>query len=334
MQNIRLIWLLAIAALIFEAKPAACQDKPDAKQGELNYQYGVQCYRLKRYNEAAGYFSQAIKLGQYGASLLLYQGHSYFACGRTSDAVEAYKRIIEAFPTAPEAAVARQSLSKISPQALTSKSSAPAVAATKPLLERIEIVRPVISHPELQQSTIRTVKETVAGLPPKIKAILDKGGINFCLTTTLIDKLPGLGYEEAGGYDGGTYKSCPGMFWKNTIYICERTVNEADDSISVPRSGEDIRGTVLHEIGHALDSCLDDYSESEEYRHAYYLDIAQVSDSMAPRIKYYLQKSVAGQNESCGELTSILLGNSRRNDEDLQACFPNTMKVIKKKLGL
>lgn len=334
MRNIRLIWLLAIAALTFQAKPAACEDKPDAKEGERNYQYGVQCYRLKRYNEAAGYFSEAIKLGQYGASLLLYQGHSLFACGRTSDAVESYKRIIEAFPTSPEAAVARQSLNKISPQALTSKSSAPTIAATKPLLERIEIVRPVISHPELQQSTIRTVKDTVSALPQKIKDILDKGGIKFCLTTTLIDKLPGLGYEEARGYDGGTYKSCRGMFWNDTIYICERTVNEVNDAVEAPRSAEDIRGTILHETGHALDACLDDFSESEEYRHAYYLDIAQVSDSMAPRIKYYLQKSVAGQQESCGELTSILLGNTRDNDADLQACFPNTMKVIKKKLGL
>lgn len=335
MRNIRLKASAAIAGFLLAVIPASCQDKAGRNQGMLNYQYGVQCYKLRRYNEAAGYFAEAIKLGQYGAALLLYQGHANYACGRRSEAVEAYKRILDAFPKSDEAPVAKQSLAKIDPSGQLQKgAAAPLAQAAKPLAERIEVVRPVVGHPELKSSTINTVKETVAALPAKIKEILDKGGIKFCITTTLIDKLPGLGYEEASGYEGGTFKSCPGMFWMDTIYICERTVNEGNDELSVPFSSESLRGTVLHETGHALDSCLSRYSESEEFRHAYYLDIAQVPDNVASRIRYYLQKSVPGQHESCAELTSILLGNSRQSDADLQEYFPNTLKVIKKKLGL
>lgn len=307
-----------------------------------NFTQGASRYQEKRYNEAIACFSEAIKKGEAGAAAWLYIAHSYLAMGNRQEAVNTYQKIAAAFPASQEAQVSRSYLQKLGisqtgASATTTQSSEDDKAAAgtvSDIKNRIEVVRPIVGHPEVSEQMIQAIKRCVASLPKGIRKTLNRGKIKIILTPTLIDKEPALGYREGRGYEGNTYKSCPGMFRGDSIYICERTVNETNDEVKSAFPTNEIEGTFYHEVGHALDACLEQYSESDEYRHAYYLDIARVPDDVAHRIRYFLQKSIAGQHEACAELTRILLGNEDSKSGDMKACFPNTMKIIKGKLGL
>ncbi len=323
------------------SKPA--QAKPVAVQNSYpNFTQGASRYQEKRYNEAIACFSEAIKKGEAGAAAWLYIAHSYLAMGNRQEAVNTYQKIAAAFPTSQEAQVSRTYLQKLGAPLPTDAPAAGATTAStrtasesySDIKSRIEIVRPVMGHPPVSELMIHTVHKCIDNLPKGIRKILNRGQIKLILTPTLIDKDPSLAYQEGRGYEGNTYKSCPGMFYGDSIYICERTVDENNDEVKAPFPMNEIEGTFYHETGHAIDACLGDFSEKDDYRHAYYLDIARVPDSIAHRIRYYLQKSVAGQQEACAELTRILLGNEDSKSGDMKASFPNTIKIIKQKTGL
>jgi len=333
-----------------QAAPAAAPAPVKVSKWPL-YDQGVAAYQAKRYNEASSYFGESIKRGEPGTAplCLLYQGHCALAMGNRNQAASVYHQIITTYKNSREALIASQSLAKINPGAQSPKATdttaatdtsaatdssdegSPSVALLK---SRIEVAKPVVGHPEVSLSLRASMEDWLKELPKPIRKALNKNKIKIVLTPTLVDKLPALGYQEGRGYDGATYKSCPGMFWGDTIYICERTVDENNDTVHQPRPSDDLKATFLHECGHALDTCYEEYSEKEEFRHNYYLDIAHVPDNVAVKIKYYLQKSVAGQQECCAELTGILLGNRRDHFQEMRESFPNTIKVIQKKLNL
>ncbi len=318
-----------------------------AKAPTSIYAQGVQAYQAGRYNEAAVYMYDSITKEKAGANAWLYMAHSYYALGQRKRAEETYQKLKDNFPGTPQASLAEQFVLRLNPNAKKSglvavpetKTEAPVdIAATKEgmklLRKRVTIVRPVYGHDPVNERTIKAVDACFDKIPPIVQAILFKGNIQFVITPTMIDKYPAGAYQEVAGYEGGTDKSCPGLFTGNTVVLSQATVNEATNEVRRPRDADDLQGTFLHETGHAVDSCLDWYSCTKEFRHNYYLDIARVPDDVAPRIKYYLQKSDRGQSEACAELTSILLGNQRGNYQDMVTYFPLTMKYIKGKLGL
>jgi hypothetical protein len=47
-----------------------------------------------------------------------------------------------------------------------------------------------------------------------------------------------------------------------------------------------------------------------------------------------MQKSVAGQSESCAEITAVILGGADRYAADIRTYFPLTMAYLKKKLNM
>jgi tetratricopeptide (TPR) repeat protein len=309
-----------------------------------------QLYQAKRYAEASNLFYQATQKEGAGASGYLYMAHCQYALGHVKEALPYYRYVKDTYKDSPEAKLALQYLTKLGGGSQTtgtaagsSGAGAGAAATTGAdstsalpgnLVDRLELVRPKIGHPELSKYTIGTIKDDLNKLPRAVQKILLDGGIKFCLTTTLIDKFPAFGYQEGRGYDGATYKACPGMFWKDTVYICERTVNEATDLVSPEIQSGQMTQTFYHEIGHALDACLDDYSLKDEYRHCYYLDIANIPPDAANRLAYFMQKSDAGQKESCGEITAVCMGSGERHAADIKTYFPLTMAFIKKKLNI
>ncbi len=321
------------------------------------YGQGVHAYQAARYNEAVAYMYDAIMKEKAGANAWLYMGNSYYAMGQKKRAIETYQSIKTRFPGTPQAIAAAQYLQRLNPVSTAAKTDATETGATETaegkdesgekkaatmspaavlagLRQRMKIIRPAYGRTEVTKRTIAAVDACFDKIPPQVREILYKNDIKFEITPTMIDKYPEGAYQEVAGYEGGTSKSCPGLFDNGTIVLSQATINESTDEVNKPRKVDDLEGTFLHETGHALDHCLDWYSRSKEFRHNYYLDIARVPDDVAPRISYFLQKSDAGQIESCAELTSILLGNNRGKDAELTIYFPNTLSFIRKKLGL
>ncbi len=339
--------LPAIAAPV--APKSAQKAQPAVSAPASIYAQGVQAYQAGRFNEAAAYMYESITKEKAGANAWLYMAHSYFALGQRKRAEETYQKLKDNFAGTPQASMAAQYLARLNPNGR--KETAPAssksaestalpadIASSKEgmklLRKRVSLVRPVYGHDPVSQRTINAVDACFDKIPPIVQEILFKGDIDFVITPTMIDKFPAGAYQEVAGYEGGTSKSCPGLFTGRTVVLSQATVDENTNEVRRARDAADLQGTFLHETGHAVDACLQWYSCTDEFRHNYYLDIAHVPDDVAPRIKYYLQKSVRGQRETCAELTSILLGNERGYYQDMITYFPNTMKYIKGKLGL
>ncbi|MBU6451801.1 MAG: hypothetical protein KGS72_08495 [Cyanobacteria bacterium REEB67] len=312
-----------------------------------------QMYLAHRYYEACNLFYQAIVKEKAGPSAWLYMAHCQYSLGRTRDAMASYRRIKETFPKLAEGKTAAMYLAReenihpsavpirvhesgTNPGSVTTLASASMLAATdqNPLTGRITVVKPIVGHPEVATDTAETIKDYIRDLSPNIQAILLQGNIKFCITPTLIDRNPEMGYREGRGYEGMTYKQCPGMFDGQNVILCERTVNEVSNDVEAPLSAAYVNQTFFHEVGHALDGCLGNYSLSPEYQHAYYLDIARIPADAAQRLAYYMQKSHAGQEESCAEITCVCLGGASRHTDEIKTYFPLTMALVQKKIGL
>lgn len=342
-------------ALPSQALPAS-EKKPLAPVS--CYNQGVQAYQQGRYKEAVRFMYDAIVKEKAGVNAWLYMANAQYASGNKQQALDTYQRIKSGFAGTAQAQAAAQYLQRFSsatketegsnkPDSNKSDSNNDSTASNtnteaplppakvlKELRARITITRPVIGHDPVSARTIAAVNRCFDKIPAKVQAILLKNNIKFVITPTMIDKYPEGAYQTVRGYEGGTSKSCPGLFDGDTIVLAQSTVNEDTNNVNQAINADDLEGTFLHETGHALDACLNNYSCTKEYRHNYYLDIAHVPDSVAPKISYYLQKSDTGQVESCAELTSILLGNERGHAAELTTYFPNTLKYIKQKLGL
>ncbi len=202
------------------------------------------------------------------------------------------------------------------------------------LSDIVHVVRPLQDHPPVSSALIDAVKEKLESYPKSVKKLFKYGGIQVYLTTTLIDKNPELKNREGRGYDGFTFKSCPGMFTMGRdIVICERTIDEGSEQVKSPLLTSEILETLNHESGHAIDHCLGDISTSDEFKHAYLLDRARIDPEDRNTLAYYLQLSDAGQEECCGELIGIILGSQGRHTEKMRAAFPQTIKLLQSKLG-
>jgi len=334
------------------ASSAAAKAAPAANSSLAQ---GYKLYQEKRYADASTALWKAIQKEGAGASAYLYMAHCQYALGHLKQAIPYYRYVKDNFPRTQEGALAAQYLTRLdpastaaaaSPPSSTSDSAASAAPSgggsddipagmTGNLLDRIELVRPVMGHPELSKLTISTIRDDLEKLPRAVKKILVKGGIKFCITTSLVDKYPETAYKEGRGYDGHSLKRCPGMFnGHDTVVICERVIDEGSNEIESPITASKMTETFYHEIGHALDACLCHYSMKDDYRHNYYLDIARIPPDAAGRLAYFMQKSIAGQQESCGEITAVALGSGERHAEDIRTYFPLTLAFVKNKLNI
>ncbi len=302
-------------------------------------------YNHHNYPEAYGLFADSAGKHPGDGTAWLYAAHCLYRMGNISSAGKLYSYVQIKFPKSQNASFATEMLKRleklvsVSPPAPTgdayiNDSKADSVresanSGPSDCSDLIEVVRPLYGHPCVSEATTAAVRRVVKALSPNVIKILRKNGAKVFLTPTLIDKEPSLKNREGRGYDGYTYKSCPGMFWNNRIYLCERTLDENDDSVKEPILLSLIIGTFYHECGHALDEYLDDLSGSEEFKHAYLLDCGKIDADTKAELSYFLQKSDAGQEECCGELIGILLGKTDKKADRMREAFPLTLYFLR-----
>lgn len=319
-----------------------------------SFEEGVRLYSQKQYKQSLSVFMQFLKANPRSAAAYLYIANSYYALQQVGAAKQTYQVLIQSFPNSSEARSAREFLNKLEPpqnsqtgvnsasgEGLTStrKNSAKGANSSGAAGElAFRVVRPLQDHPAVSPQLINDVKRTLQSYPKQVRRLLYEHQIEVVLTPTLIDKNPEMKNQEGRGYDGHTLKTCPGMFQDGqTIVICERTMDEGTEAVQDPIPTSNILRTLNHETGHAIDSCLGNVSETDDFKHSYLLDAAsaqRLDASVSRDLAYYLQKSVAGQQECCGELFGIILGSEGDRSEKMKLAFPQTIKYLRAKLGL
>jgi hypothetical protein len=93
-----------------------------------------------------------------------------------------------------------------------------------------------------------------------------------------------------------------------------------------------------HEMGHALDAFLGNLTQTEEFKHVYYLDLGRLDQPTKERLSYYTQKSDGGPSEAFAEIFAGLYGRrsiKERQDttDEVVTAFPGLAALIKKKLA-
>jgi|JI9StandDraft_1071089.scaffolds.fasta_scaffold08721_6 hypothetical protein len=340
--------IIAVAALVASLLMTIA---PSNAAAASQYELGIKAYQARRYSEAATYFHNSIAKEGGTADAWLYLGHSFYAAGDRARAEQTYKTLqANTNKYSPQSITAGRSLrlmrmtsttnfgraainnggsaslNAFGPNASTGQSSQSG--------GQITVQTPKVGHPEVSSTAVSTIQAAFDSLPPNIKQMLIAGNVQIVVTPTMIDKFPAGAYQERMGYNGGTDKSCDGLCNGRLVVIAEHKVNERTDEVGAAISPSIMQETFLHETGHALDSCLNGYAQSAEFKAAYLADVAKMSDDDKSRLSYFMQRNGQGQVESFAELASYLMGNHRWAAGEMVENCPTAFKCVRARLGL
>ncbi|MBA4073420.1 MAG: hypothetical protein C0508_00180 [Cyanobacteria bacterium PR.023] len=304
------------------------------------FQHAVSAYNSRRYKDAVVILEQLVNSKQATALAWLYLAHARYAIGNRNAAIFAYQVLKKSFPGTKEAEQAVICLRKFESESSlqSGQVAAPLAqqATSDELPEKVEIIPSKFGHTPVTTANSKAIKDAIINLPPKVRKILRDNGVGFCIAPTMEEQFPVFLRKEREGFPGYSNGTVGGLFdiSINKVCVFQSKFDETSHQPLEVRSSDDLVGTLLHEAGHAIDAYLGDYSQSAEYKTAFYRDIDQMPENMSLKIKSFAQKTAFSQKESCAELTSVLLGGTRPNADELKAYLSNTVKVVKLHLGL
>lgn len=178
----------------------------------------------------------------------------------------------------------------------------------------------------------RRVNNEVDRLPEGIKALLEKSGVKIIPSETIVDELPELKGEHPRGWPpDSTWDSVDGVHdpGKKLVVIAEKT-KIGDQWVD----SKDTEGLVRHEVGHAVDAALGDFSNSQEFIDAYNQDVAAMPTPPPAELSYFLQDAEAGRQETFAETFAIAIGGASRPQlHVLETHFPRTIALVRKKVS-
>jgi len=162
-------------------------------------------------------------------------------------------------------------------------------------------------HSNVSQLFVETITNALNSLPWVYRYLLASRQYTIFLSQKILD-FPYINEKDLPkGYAlGQTYKHVPGLCdtYFNRILIGEYFYGEKNTLVYHDKADE----TLYHEIGHALDEILENFSYTEAFKLAYLLDVNKLKDRERPYLEYYLQGSFADQasRSGCAELFAEL----------------------------
>lgn len=178
----------------------------------------------------------------------------------------------------------------------------------------------------------KNMDDAWGSIPEHIKAKLEAHGVTAHLTRMLVDVAPDLADKQPRGWDKGmTWKNVSGVYRSSEkkIIVSERYQN--------PTTGKDAassrtKGTLRHEVGHAVDDAHGYVSASSDFRSAYNSDVAKMDAEGIlrddHRYKYFLQPDNAGPSETFAEVFGQIHGGGG-GDHDITGRFPAVTKWMR-----
>ncbi len=134
--------------------------------------------------------------------------------------------------------------------------------------------------------------------------------------------------------DGGTTDNAGGYFQPTSNEV---VIGKMEKVGHTWVKNNEITATVAHEVGHALDHALYDFSQSAEFSSAYQQDLKSMPPCARSSMNYFLPEGRFGsienaQRETFAQIYANTLGLSP-NTPGVEPYFPKTTDVVKKKLA-
>lgn len=314
-----------------------------AVQGRGEYQAGLDCYQQKRYLEAGQYFELASVNDPNNEIANYYAGYCFYLAGRPAQAIASLRRLCRRQSGSKEAAQAQALLRRIDPdfgKEVPPAASSP-VEKVRPATAR-ELVAAMIKIqpgtgrlPDVSNAFVEKVKEMLVTVPLPILLLLRREGAQVVVGPSVVEHDQRIQNTAPRGWSGDyNWKQSPALTHGRKVFMAQyrldgRTGEYVDTSPEV--------GVVRHELGHALDHCLGDYTETDAFKHAYLLDAAKVPDEYQEKLHYFLQKADSGPSETFAELFCYRVGgetDSRQEKCELvHKYFPNARAEMVKMLN-
>lgn len=182
------------------------------------------------------------------------------------------------------------------------------------------------------------VQKQINSLTPETRAALEKDGVEIVVTDKLTSVRPDLKGKEPYNQPGAKYENLDAFMLtdsktnKKTIVIAETRENRAGKTVPNDR----VEGVVKHEVGHALDASLGDFSQKPEFAEAHRKDTANLNPSDKNLFNYLVGSPDGdGKKEAFADVWGALNGASANPEDSKKVLekFPNSAKLIKEKLG-
>jgi len=201
------------------------------------------------------------------------------------------------------------------------------------LEDRIFVVEPKFGHPPVDESTVEMVKKAVSQLPTYVHSVLEKGGATINIAPNMTDKFPEtlrgrISREDFELAQGG------GRCYGRDVYLYERSLLEGGKDLGVKRPLGDMRNQVLHEIGHAVDDCLGNYSKTQFVLELHSLDVSDIEPGLRDKLSYFTTSGPKGSMEACAELFSGFAGATGKDTDSVTKSFPRLSLWLRKKLAM
>lgn len=177
------------------------------------------------------------------------------------------------------------------------------------------------------------VQKQIDSLTPATRAALEKNGVEVVTTDKLTSVRPDLKGKEPYNQPGLTYDNLKSFYLPNSksVVIAENRQDRAGNNVSK----EPVEGVVKHEVGHALDAALGNFSQKPEFVEAHQKDVANLNGFEKGLFNYLVgSKDGDGKKEAFAEVWGALNGSSSNPAESKMILqkFPNVAKLIKEQL--
>lgn len=179
--------------------------------------------------------------------------------------------------------------------------------------------------PEFQQRMLQQIQL----LPEADRRQLAEAGIRVIIAGRVTDAEPSIANERPRNWPSrSTQEDADGIYLGD-----QRAVVVAEHTRRGPNNRAE--GVLRHEVGHALNDALGNFSESREFVQAYQEDVARMDRTQRARLSFWLQARGAGRDEALADVYAALRGgvpNAEQTRQILQA-FPRVAEIVRRRLG-
>jgi len=328
----------------------ALSSTPVLAQTSSVYKLGMANFLAKKYKDAALLFLQAIQAEPKSSKAYYYAGYCLYMDGRKEDAFNTFKLLVDTLPDTKEAVQAKAFLKQndknYSNRLRNSGSSSNSTAGIGTVKSEssknsseyyvsklVKVHKPRGKLPAVSAAYVSEIQRLLIALPACVLKELCDNNAKVSLYPSVVEDDYRMQNERPRGWDEGTSWSESSAFCRGTEvvvsqYCLSRTTGEFEDA-------SDEVGAIRHEVGHALDHCLD-VTDSEVWKHTHRLEAAKVPAELRKKLDYYI-KYESGASETWAELFNEKFGgytDRGRGDISAQvkAHFPNCNKIMESKL--